>query len=193
LELSWKKLGKKFSYETNYILSMVTRTFNKQSYYTNYDQRHVFSFTGNYQLPKNWMFDFRWVLSSGRAYRPTSFYSSYIDFNASSGRVSSMWGDGYWETINTDNFEHLNYNGRFPIYHRLDISFVKTIRFKSWVLKPYINIVNTYNKWNPLFYEDANANKTFLTNEPDPQAYSVQKRKPYGMPILPSFGAHFEF
>lgn len=192
MEFTWKKLGKKFSYETDYSLSVVTRKFNKQSsYYTNYDQRHVFSFMGNYQLPKNWMFDFRWVLASGRAYRPASFYSSYINFDPLSGNVTSDYSE--YESINADNFEHLNYYGRFPVYHRLDISFVKTIRFESWVLKPYINIINIYNKWNPMFYEETGAGKTFITNEPDPQTYSVQKRKPYGMPILPSFGAHFEF
>lgn len=41
---------------------------------------------------------------------------------------------------------------RFPTYHRLDLSFRRTYT-KSWgELRPYVNVVNVYNRKNPLFY-----------------------------------------
>ena len=41
---------------------------------------------------------------------------------------------------------------RYPIYHRLDLSFRRT-SVKSWgTLTPYINLLNVYNHANPLFF-----------------------------------------
>ena len=87
----------------------------------------------------------------------------------------------------------MNFNGRFPHYHRLDISLVKTIRFKSWTLKPFINLINAYYKTNPLFYVNYYKDKYDLTDEPIPQKMPADKRKAFGIPVIPSFGAHFEF
>ncbi|MBL7961368.1 TonB-dependent receptor [bacterium] len=190
MELTWKRLGKKFSYEINYVLAYVTRTFENLTYNTNYDQRHALSFIGNYLLPAHWSFDFRWVFTSGRAYRPASFSAPYYYFNPSEGQ---LYGGDYNNDARTIEFDNLNFYGRYPVYHRLDISFVKTIEFKKWTLKPYINIINTYYKSNPLYYQDQGTDKAIISNKPDPQYVQIRKRAPIGIPIVPSFGAHFEF
>ncbi len=190
-ELTWKKMGQKISWEGYYVLSMVTRSFENKTYFTNCDQRHLISVSGNYNMPKKWILDFRWTASSGRAYRPVNYYTPQISLDPSSGDVNMYWN--YISNSVADKLDHLYYYGRMPFYHRLDISLVKTIRYSKWTLKPYISIVNVYYKTNPLMYIPNETSRYYLTHEPDPQRYYYESKKAFGLPILPTFGAHFEF
>ncbi|HNM13794.1 MAG TPA: hypothetical protein PKJ64_03420, partial [bacterium] len=189
LEITYRRIGNKMSFEADYSLAWVTRTFDQNTYVTNYDQRHTLNLLLSYRLPKNWTVDARWILASGRAYRPTEFYGATAYIEPGSGR-SLMEDNGY--NISQENLDHLEFYDRYPLYHRLDVSLVKTVRFKTWTMKPYISIINTYYSNNPLFY-DYNYNGSIISNEPDPQRMNYSKRKGYGVPILPSFGTFFEF
>ncbi len=186
-ELSYRHTGKKFSCEVAYVLAWTRRTFVNQPYYPPYDQRHIIQILATKSLPKNWTLDARWVLNSGRAYRPSRFTTNYYDYDPIT--------QSYRHRINGEfSLNHMNFSGRFPVYHRLDISLVKTIHYKSWTLKPFINLINAYYKNNPLFYANLyNYNNYELSDEPIPQKKRVDKRKAFGIPVIPSFGAHFEF
>lgn len=189
LEITYRRIGNKMSFEADYSLAWVTRTFDQKTYVTNYDQRHTLNLLFSYRLPKNWTVDARWVLASGRAYRPTEFYGAFVDINLFDGSVGTS---PYAYEFGQKNLDHLEFYDRYPFYHRLDISLVKTIRFNAWTLKPYVSIINTYYSNNPLFYDYATSGSV-ITNEPDPRRLYYSKRKSYGVPILPSFGAFFEF
>lgn len=188
-ELTYRRIGKKWSYELDYSLAWVRRTFEGRTYVTNYDQRHTLSALLSYQLPKNWKFDSRWILTSGRAYRPTNFYGGNAQINPISGESTYPV---YSTNIGNEHLDHLEFYDRYPLYHRLDVSFVKTVQFKNWKFKPYVSLINTYYNNNPLFYT-YESGKSLLTDEPDPQRLYYEKRKSYGIPILPTFGAFFEF
>ena len=70
---------------------------------------------------------------------------------------------------------------RYPTYHRLDVSFRKTVE-KSWgTLVPYLNLVNVYNQRNVLFY--------FYEYERDPAVRSGISM----FPVLPTVGLEIRF
>ena len=189
-ELNYRHLGSKFTFEVAYSLAWVDRRFYDETYYTNYDQRHTLSVLGSYLLPANWSFDFRWAFSSGRAYRPYTFYSTQYYYSPTFNEVG---GGDTPEDINSTKFDHINVYNRYPVYHRLDVSFIKTVRFKRWAFRPYLNIVNAYYQSNPLFYTPSESKGEYITTEPEPRRFYVTKRKAFGIPILPTIGAHFEF
>ena len=72
-------------------------------------------------------------------------------------------------------------SSRYPTYHRLDLSARRTYR-KSWgTLTPYVNVLNTYNRKNVLFY--------FFEYDKDPA-----RRSGISMfPLLPTFGLEVKF
>jgi hypothetical protein len=70
---------------------------------------------------------------------------------------------------------------RYPLYHRLDWSARKTFQ-KSWgTLVPYVNVLNVYNRQNPLFY--------FFEYERNPPVRTGVSM----FPILPTIGLEVTF
>ena len=70
---------------------------------------------------------------------------------------------------------------RFPPYHRLDLSLRKTFT-KGWgTLTPYVNVLNVYNRRNPLFY--------FFEYDHSPAVRSGVSM----FPVLPTFGLEVTF
>jgi hypothetical protein len=70
---------------------------------------------------------------------------------------------------------------RYPGYHRLDLTVRKTIR-KSWgTITPYLDIINVYNRKNPLFY--------FYEYDRTPAVRSGISM----FPFLPTLGAEVKF
>lgn len=102
--------------------------------------------------------------------------------------------DGAWRhrTYNSsthafDDFEEeplgsIRQNGeRYPSYGRLDVSFRWTKYALGGVLRPYLQVINAYNRTNVFVYlydyEDSPATRTGISQ----------------FPIFPSFGLEFEF
>ena len=70
---------------------------------------------------------------------------------------------------------------RLPAYHRLDISFRKTVR-KGWgSLTPYLNVINVYNRDNVLWYQRHYYNG------------GLSKLETHMLPILPTVGVEVSF
>ncbi len=70
---------------------------------------------------------------------------------------------------------------RYPPYHRLDVTFRKEMQ-RSWgTITPYLDIVNLYNRKNPLFY--------FYEFDRDPPTRSGVSM----FPFLPTIGAELKF
>ena len=70
---------------------------------------------------------------------------------------------------------------RLPAYHRLDISFRKTVR-KGWgSLTPYLNVINVYNRDNVLWYQ-----RHYRSG-------SLSKLENHMLPILPTVGVEVSF
>ena len=70
---------------------------------------------------------------------------------------------------------------RLPAYHRLDISFRKTVR-KGWgSLTPYLNVINVYNRDNVLWFQRHYYNG------------GLSKLETHMLPILPTVGVEVSF
>jgi hypothetical protein len=180
VELTWNESSPAVELEANYTLAWAQRRFEGQTYYTNFDQRHSLGVLATFRLPKQWTIGARFVLATGRAFYLNQFV----------GRDYSLGEDGFeYHANDTKKLRGhgIGYPSRLPAYHRLDLTVSRTYTFKHWTLRPYLNILNVYNRTNPLYYERT----TDEYNGP-PFRYFV-RYKAYGVPMLPSLGAHFEF
>lgn len=189
LELTWMRRGSRFSTETYYTLGWARRSFDNGYYYTNYDQRHTLSLAGTYALSKTWELGFRWLFATGRAYQPNDFITSNNGYDPSTG----SWSSDGWIRVGGSGLDPLSYAGRMPMYHRLDISLVKTAKFKHWTLKPFINILNVYYRTNPLYFWSIDSRQEVIQTLDGERYRDFNKRKAFGLPIIPTLGVHFEF
>ncbi len=70
---------------------------------------------------------------------------------------------------------------RLPAYHRLDVSFRKTVT-KGWgSLTPYLNVINVYNRDNVLWYQRHYYNG------------GLSELETHMLPILPTVGVEVSF
>ncbi|MFQ5706094.1 MAG: carboxypeptidase-like regulatory domain-containing protein [bacterium] len=179
VELGVKKFGDRLNLEVNYTLSYAKRHFNQLDYFTSFDQRHNLSAFGRYHLGKNWAFNFRWVVATGRPFTSADIEHSLRFFDPLTGEWIPF---GEYPTSSSADLRAVKNRVRYPIYHRLDISFVKRIQKRGWALLPYIQVVNVYFRRNVFWYDFSIGND---------QTY---KRKVIPMmPIVPTFGVSLEF
>ena len=178
LELTLVKPGDRLNLELNYALSYSKRRFDSVTYFNAVDQRHAFSLFGRYALGKNWQLNFRWVLVTGRPFTSEQVLFAYRRFDPLTGQ----WVDtDFVNSIDMNSAERKN-RARFPVYHRLDLSFTKRIQKRGWAMLPYIQVLNVYFRRNVLFYDW----EEISTN-------SVKRKSFPMMPIVPTFGISFEF
>ncbi|RMF64931.1 MAG: TonB-dependent receptor [Calditrichaeota bacterium] len=178
LELTLKRPGDRLNLELNYALSYSQRHFDGVTYFTSFDQRDAFSLFGRYALGKNWQLNFRWVLSTGRPFTPGPVLFADRIFDP----VTGAWlGTGFVRDVEINNPQRKN-RARFPVYHRLDMSFMKRIQKRGWAIIPYIQVLNVYFRRNVLFYDW------------DLADFNSVKRKSFPMmPIVPTLGVSLEF
>ena len=143
-----------------------------------FDRRLDLDVVLRYPLPWGWEGGVRWNFGTGIPYtRAVGSYAYYAPRFVHGGRLE-------WSDDGPDEFgvvlEERN-RSRYPLYHRLDWSARKTFR-KSWgTLVPYVNVLNVYNRKNPLFY--------FFEYERTPPVRSGVSM----FPVLPTFGLEVTF
>jgi hypothetical protein len=77
---------------------------------------------------------------------------------------------------------------RYPLYHRLDVTFAKRLNVGKFSMAPYLQILNVYNHKNPLLYEESS--NYFVDLSGERFEYFL---KPVNVPALPSIGVRFSF
>ncbi len=115
-----------------------------------FDRRLDVEFTLNTTLPRGIEAGLRWNYGSGLPYtKPVGGYTLFRYEAVNEGRRafplpsdSSQLG----VVLGPRNGE------RYPAYHRLDVSFRRTYPKRWGTLTPYLDILNIYNRKNPLFY-----------------------------------------
>ena len=144
-----------------------------------FDRRLDFDLVLRYPLPWGWEGGLRWNFGTGIPYtRAVGSYAYYSPRFVQGGRLEWSGAD------EVDEFgvvlEERN-RSRYPVYHRLDWSARRTFR-KSWgTLVPYVNVLNVYNRRNPLFY--------FFQYEDTPPVRAGVSM----FPVLPTFGLEVTF
>ncbi len=149
-----------------------------------FDRRLDLDLVLRYPLPWGWEGGVRWNFGTGIPYtRAIGSYANYSPRFVQGGRLQWEGEEGQNSGANADYavvLEERN-RSRFPLYHRLDLSARKTFR-KSWgTLVPYVNVLNVYNRRNPLFY--------FFEYERFPPVRAGVSM----FPVLPTFGLEVTF
>jgi hypothetical protein len=93
--------------------------------------------------------------------------------------VRNVWGppgsDGEEDVRGPRNGE------RFPFYWRLDLSAERRFEIGAMTVKPYLNLINVFNRKNVFLY-------TIDTNTDPPQVKGASQ-----LPFLPSLGLRMEW
>ena len=126
------ELTSKFTGWLAYTLSRATRRDSGSSSYRlfDYDQTHILTLFGSYQLPRNWQVGSRFRLVSGD---PTTPVTGAV-YNASTDRYSPVFGG--------------KYSDRLPMFVEFNLRVDKRWVFNRWMLNAYLDIWNVFNRAN---------------------------------------------
>jgi len=171
VDISLSKQTKRIYYWATYSLGYVNRDDGEQKYPAHFERRHNVNFLATISLKRNWEFSARWNYGAGFPFTLTQgFYGSYdllggIDSDVLHGNPDL--GIEYSADRNS---------GHLPDYHRLDISFKKTIPIKKYVnFEILVSATNVYNRGNIFYF-----NRVTYTRVDQ-------------LPILPSLTAKLDF
>jgi len=113
-----------------------------------YDQTHILTALGSYELGRGWRLGARFRYITGRPYTP--YEGGILDYDA--GAYAPL-------TSLQEN------SARLPARHQLDVRVDKTWEFASWKLSTYLDVQNVYNRENT---EDIGYNYDFSQSKPVP-------------------------
>jgi len=131
-----------------------------------YDQTHILTVLGSYQLGRGWNVGARFRLVSGPLQTPVLRPPSLpAVFAADAAAYTPLQGEPFSE--------------RLPLVHQLDLRVEKNWRFASWALTFYVDLWNAYN----------NAAREDFSYNFDYSHHTYQQ----GLPIIPSLGLKGEF
>lgn len=149
-----------------------------------FDRRLDVDLVLRYPLPWGWEGGLRWNVGTGTPYtRALGAYAAYTP------RVVEGGGRLEWDGARDDTdglggwaviLQRRNAS-RYPTYHRLDVSARKTLVRPWGTLTPYVDVLNTYNRRNVLFY--------FYEYAEDPPVRSGISM----FPFLPTVGVEVRF
>ncbi|MDZ7780960.1 MAG: TonB-dependent receptor [Gemmatimonadota bacterium] len=150
-----------------------------------FDRRLDMDLVLRYPAPWGWEGGVRLNVGTGTPFtRPVGTYAYHTPrFVDDGGRLRWSGSDGDDGSFDPGFAVQLGdrNQSRYPTYHRLDLSFRKSMT-KSWgTLVPYVNLVNAYNQKNVLFYS--------FDYEDDPPVRSGVSM----FPVLPTVGLEVRF
>jgi hypothetical protein len=104
----------------------------EREYLSPFDQTHILTTVGRWQLPWKMSLGFRFQLVTGNPTTPLERGEAYYD--ADSDRYQVRPG-----SVAAGS-------GRLPTFHRLDVRLDKRWDFNRWKLTAYLELMNAYNK-----------------------------------------------
>ncbi len=107
----------------------LNRTTGRYAPY-DFDQRHIFTFVGGYNLPKGFDVSARFRVASGNPFTP--IIGSAL--NADTGNYAAIYGETHSE--------------RQATFHQLDVRLDKKFVFRNWLLSAFLDVSNAYNHVN---------------------------------------------
>jgi len=159
-----------------YTYGVTTRERNGLSYWPAHDRRHNANIVAGYGRP-----DSRWALGSHLGVATGTPYTGWagLMYRYRYDPVRNVWsgpGSGGDETVRGPR------NGeRFPLYWRLDLSAERRFEIGGVSVKPYLNIVNVFNRKNVFLY-------TLEANQDPPLIKGASQ-----FPFIPSIGLRMDW
>jgi len=159
-----------------YSYGVTTRERDGSTYWPAHDRRHNANVVATYAPARS-----RWALGSHLGIASGTPYTGWAGLmnRYRYDPVRNVWGppgsDGEEDVRGPRNGE------RFPFYWRLDLSAERRFDMGAMTVKPYLNLVNVFNRKNVFLY-------TVDTNTDPPQVKGASQ-----LPFLPSFGLRMEW
>jgi hypothetical protein len=159
-----------------YSYGVTTRERNGLSYWPAHDRRHNANVVAGYAPPES-----RWALGSHLGVATGTPYTGWAGImnRYRYDPVRNVWGgprSGGYETVRGPR------NGeRLPFYWRLDLSAERRFAVGGATLKPYLNIVNVFNRKNVFLYT--------LDETDDPPVLKGASQ----FPLIPSIGMRIDW
>jgi len=153
------------------------------TYPPGYDRRVDIDLVLQFAGPKDLELGLRWNFGTGLPYTRPIAQSIMWEYDPVIGRHTIPVPTGGEEPDGPPMYVILGpRNGeRYPAYHRLDISVRKTVERRWGSYTPYLQVLNAYNRKNPLFY--------FYHYDRSPATVSGLSM----FPILPTIGLEVTF
>ena len=128
-----KRIGDRFFGWLAYTLSRSVRrdTPDQPERLAQFDQTHILTVIGSYNLGRGWEIGARFRLVSGNLYTPRA-YGFYDENNAAYLSLNQYPPNG----------------SRLPLFHQLDIRVDKSWTFTHWRMRAYLDVQNVYNHGN---------------------------------------------
>ncbi|WP_430809740.1 MULTISPECIES: TonB-dependent receptor [unclassified Carboxylicivirga] len=154
---------------------------------SSWDSRHIFTFTGNRPLGKNWDLGLKWRFVGGLPYTP-------YDFEKSSLVLA-------WDAQNRQYLDYSQFNTRrLDSFHQLDVRVDKTWYLNKMSIGFYIDIQNLYNRkadQAPELVQSLDENGQAIIINPgaplDQQRYLLKEISTTSGTVLPTLGLMIEF
>ncbi len=121
-----------------YTWSVARKQYKGKEYFTNWDRRHAFNLIGTWRFRQRWELNGKWTWQSGQAYTPILGYY-----------VENLPSD---PTPRFRTIPGARNSGRYPPYHRLDLSLARHFIVKGKKLDLSLQVINAYNRANIFRY-----------------------------------------
>jgi hypothetical protein len=153
------------------------------TYAPGFDRRLDIDLVLQFTLPKAMELGLRWNFGSGLPYTRAVAQHLVWEYEPSTGRYRILPPQGEEEPDEPPTYVVLGpRNGaRYPAYHRVDLSLRRTYQRRWGTATPYLQVLNLYNRKNPLFYFD-----NFAESPAVRSGISM-------FPILPTIGVEVTF
>ena len=168
--------GARFGGWLAYTYAVAKRRQGTQHFFPTQDRRHNLNVVTTYRLRGETRLAGRFGLASGTPYTPIAGEIVRRGYDPSSG---------YWDTgVPTARNEPVGAarnSGRYPLYHRLDLSIERTFRKGDARITPSLQLLNVYNRQNVFAY--------FF----DYRSLPATRESVSQLPILPTIGLTVAF
>jgi hypothetical protein len=161
----------------SYSYGVTTRERNGASYWPAHDRRHNANVVASYApSTSRWALGSHLGLATGTPYTGWAGVMNRYRYDPIRNVWEAQFSGGDDDTVRGQR------NGeRFPFYWRLDVSAERRFEVGGAIIKPYLNIVNVFNRKNVFLY-------TLDADESPPLIKGASQ-----FPILPSLGIRMEW
>jgi len=168
--------GARFGGWLAYTYAVATRHHGAERFFPTQDRRHNLNVVATYRAPREVRLAGRFGVASGTPYTP--IVGEIVRRGHDPG--SGFWDTGTLEPV-TEPVGGSRNSGRYPLYHRLDLSVERTFRKGDARITPSLQLLNVYNRQNVFTY-------LFDYRSLPPTRESVSQ-----LPILPTIGLTVAF